>query len=354
MLRRLAASPHRPALVVTPPDSRRGRGRKLAPPPAAEAARELGLELHQTAERERAGVASPRSRAAAPGGGRRLRLRPADREPLLERARDAERAPVADPALARRGADRAGDDGRRRARPGTTIMRVSRGLDSGPVALQEPLPIEPRRVLRQLSARLAEQGGELLVRALDLPSGRRAGVHRAGRGRGHLRREDRAGGAPPRSRPRRGRAGAGRCAPSTRTSAPTSSSRTASGWGSARARAVERRPGARGDRAARTGLLVLGTATEGLALEEVQPPGKRPMAAAEFLRGHPGAPSRALRAGRGRYSRHMAERTDGGLGGPPRQTRPPRARCSAPTARAAASPGCAPRSSRAASSASTA
>ena len=38
VLRRLADSPHRPALVVTPPDSRRGRGRKLAPPPAAEAA----------------------------------------------------------------------------------------------------------------------------------------------------------------------------------------------------------------------------------------------------------------------------------------------------------------------------
>ena len=48
VLRRLADSPHRPRLVVTPPDSRRGRGRRLTPPPAAEAARELGLELHQT------------------------------------------------------------------------------------------------------------------------------------------------------------------------------------------------------------------------------------------------------------------------------------------------------------------
>src|SRR5439155_20703071 len=50
VLRRLADSPHHPALVVTPTDSRRGRGRRLAPPPAAEAARELDLPLHQTAD----------------------------------------------------------------------------------------------------------------------------------------------------------------------------------------------------------------------------------------------------------------------------------------------------------------
>src|SRR5690606_13669485 len=47
--RRLADSPHRPALVVTPPDSRRGRGRRELPPPAAETARELGIELLQAA-----------------------------------------------------------------------------------------------------------------------------------------------------------------------------------------------------------------------------------------------------------------------------------------------------------------
>ena len=47
VLRRLAGSPHRPALVVTPPDRRQGRGRKVQPPPAAIAAQELGLELLQ-------------------------------------------------------------------------------------------------------------------------------------------------------------------------------------------------------------------------------------------------------------------------------------------------------------------
>ena len=43
----LATSPHRPQLVLTPPDRPQGRGRKLASPPVAIAARDLGLELHQ-------------------------------------------------------------------------------------------------------------------------------------------------------------------------------------------------------------------------------------------------------------------------------------------------------------------
>ena len=43
----LAASPHAPALVVTPPDRPQGRGRRLAPPPAAVAARDLGLAVLQ-------------------------------------------------------------------------------------------------------------------------------------------------------------------------------------------------------------------------------------------------------------------------------------------------------------------
>ena len=47
VLSRLADSDHRPALVVTRPDRPRGRGRKLAAPPVADAAGELGLELDQ-------------------------------------------------------------------------------------------------------------------------------------------------------------------------------------------------------------------------------------------------------------------------------------------------------------------
>jgi len=47
VLRRLAASSHAPSLVVTRPDRPRGRGRKVQPPPVADAARELGIEVFQ-------------------------------------------------------------------------------------------------------------------------------------------------------------------------------------------------------------------------------------------------------------------------------------------------------------------
>ncbi|MGE5408783.1 MAG: methionyl-tRNA formyltransferase, partial [Syntrophothermus sp.] len=65
VLRRLADSPHRPSLVVAPPDRRRGRGRRRQPPPVAALARELGLDLLQTEDVNQAG-AGERIRAAAP------------------------------------------------------------------------------------------------------------------------------------------------------------------------------------------------------------------------------------------------------------------------------------------------
>ena len=48
VLGRLADSPHRPALVVAPPDRPRGRGRRTASPPVADESAELGLDLIQT------------------------------------------------------------------------------------------------------------------------------------------------------------------------------------------------------------------------------------------------------------------------------------------------------------------
>ena len=47
VLERLAASEHRPSLVITRPDAPRGRGRKLQPPPVAETARALGIAVIQ-------------------------------------------------------------------------------------------------------------------------------------------------------------------------------------------------------------------------------------------------------------------------------------------------------------------
>jgi len=62
VLERLARSEHRPLLVVTRPDRPKGRGRRVAPPPAAEAARGLGIELLQpesvNADEARAAIAA--------------------------------------------------------------------------------------------------------------------------------------------------------------------------------------------------------------------------------------------------------------------------------------------------------
>jgi methionyl-tRNA formyltransferase len=171
VLRRLAESPHRPALVVTPPDSRRGRGRKLTPPPAAEAARELGLELHQTPD-----VNSEESlraiRAAKPEAIVVCAFGQLIKEPLLSESLMLNVHPSLIPRW--RGAApieralMAGDEV-----TGVTIMRVTAGLDSGPVALAEDVPISADDDYASLSQRLAEVAGRLLVRALDaLAAGR--------------------------------------------------------------------------------------------------------------------------------------------------------------------------------------
>ena len=111
VLERLAGSPHRPALVVTRPDARRGRGQKVGPPPVAERARALGIEVIQPPDLHAPdAIAAIAARCAR--GARRLRLRRADQGAAALGLPDLQRAPVAAPALARGGAGRAGDHGR--------------------------------------------------------------------------------------------------------------------------------------------------------------------------------------------------------------------------------------------------
>jgi methionyl-tRNA formyltransferase len=168
VLARLAASEHRPVLVVTPVDRPRGRGRRIAPPPAATAARELGIDLLQTADASGQG-AFDRIRAAEPDAGVVCAFGQLIRDPLLS---GIELLNVHPSLLPRwRGAApierslMAGD-----AETGVTILGVSEGLDSGPIALQQALAIgdDDRGAL---GARLADLGGELAVRALDLRAG---------------------------------------------------------------------------------------------------------------------------------------------------------------------------------------
>jgi methionyl-tRNA formyltransferase len=165
VLRRLAASEHRPVLVVTRPDRPRGRGRRVSAPPVAEAATELGLEVDQPASvneeaaRRRIELAHPDAVCVCAFGGlirepllsshRMLNVHPS----LLPRWRGA--APIERAIMA-------GDE-----ITGVSIMELAAGLDSGPVCLEASEPIAAGDTYGTLATRLAELGGELLVRALS-------------------------------------------------------------------------------------------------------------------------------------------------------------------------------------------
>ena len=165
ILRRLAGSPHRPVLVITRPDRPRGRGRRLAAPPVAGAAQELGIELDQPEsvndEGARARIAAARPEAVCVCAFGALIKEPLLSEhpllnvhpSLLPRWRGA--APVERAIMA-------GDQ-----LTGVSIMRLTAGLDSGPVCLQASEPIGPGDSYGTLAQRLQALGAELLVQALD-------------------------------------------------------------------------------------------------------------------------------------------------------------------------------------------
>jgi methionyl-tRNA formyltransferase len=166
VLRRLTDSPHRPQLVVTPPDRHRGRGQHRKPPPAAAAAAELDLPLLQ-AESVNSPEAVEAIGSSSPDAAVVCAFGQLIREPLLS---ELEMLNVHPSLLPRwRGAApieramMAGDPV-----TGVSVMRVTEGLDSGPVALQEQTAIEENENFGALSSRLADLGGEMIVRALDL------------------------------------------------------------------------------------------------------------------------------------------------------------------------------------------
>jgi len=165
ILERLVDSPHRPVLVVTRPDAPKGRGRSVGPPPVAECARRLGLELDQppsvneSAARERIAAAQPEALIVCAFGA-------LIKEPLLS---DHEILNVHPSLLPRwRGAApleraiMAGD-----GETGVSIMRLTAGLDAGPVCLAAAEPIRPDDTYGTLAERLEGLGADLLIRALD-------------------------------------------------------------------------------------------------------------------------------------------------------------------------------------------
>jgi methionyl-tRNA formyltransferase len=289
VLRRLAESPHRPTLVVTPADSRKGRGRRLTSPPAAEAARELGLELHQTPD-----VNSPESlqaiRAAKPATVAVCAFGQLIKEPMLSEFLMLNVHPSLVPRW--RGAapiERALMEGDERT--GVTIMRVTEGLDAGPIALAEEVEIRPDADYASLSAMLADLAGELLVRALDaLERDQLAFTEQDDSLASYA---EKVSAAERHLRPSRTAMELERIVraltPHIGTYIELESGERL-GVRSARAAADGPRAGVIEAGDAR---LLLGSSDGALELEVVQPPGKKAMSAAEFLRGHD-PPSKAL------------------------------------------------------------
>lgn len=165
VLRRLAESDHRPTLVVTRPDRQKGRGRRLLPPPVAEAARELGIEVFQP-DSVNSGDARARISAEKPDEVLICAYGALIKEPLLSEHAMLNVHPSLLPRW--RGAApiersiEAGDEV-----TGVTIMRPIAELDAGPICLQREEPVAPDDDFGSLSPRLAALGGDLLVEVLE-------------------------------------------------------------------------------------------------------------------------------------------------------------------------------------------
>ena len=154
-------------LVVAQPDKPVGRGLKLTPPPVAARAAELGLPLAQPTKLRRnddfAGQLqeSGADVAVTCAYGKIL---PASvlqiprygflntHTSLLPKYRGA--APIQWALISGETVT------------GTTIMQTDEGMDTGPVLLQEPLPIAPHWTSLDLSDALSAQAARLIVQAL--------------------------------------------------------------------------------------------------------------------------------------------------------------------------------------------
>jgi len=159
-----AGDQSKPELVITRPDSPKGRGRKLSPPPVAETAAELGIAVLQPEDIGSPEVAEridsinpPALSLCAYGAIIRepllstrpiLNLHPS----LLPRWRGA--APIERALMA-------GD-----SETGVSIIQLVEALDAGPMALQERIEIHATEDFATLSGRLIDLGARLLTESL--------------------------------------------------------------------------------------------------------------------------------------------------------------------------------------------
>lgn len=266
------------ALVITRPDAPAGRGRRPQPSAVKAAALEMGLDLAQpTQKSELATLVSDADVAVVVAFGMII---PPDalasprrgfvnvHFSLLPRWRGA--APVERAIMA-------GD-----TETGVTIMAMDEGLDTGPVISHRTVPIGPTTTGGELRRQLSEEGAALLAETLpDWVEGRLAA----------------------RPQPEEGATYAHRITAEDRDLSPSMSTQEAFN----RIRALAPAPGARlsiegvahkilavrpsnldlepGIWASSDGTPVVGMADGSLEVIEIQPPGKKAMSGAAWLRG---------------------------------------------------------------------
>jgi methionyl-tRNA formyltransferase len=278
-----------PALVLTRPDRPAGRGRKLASPPVAETARALGLELAQP---ESVNEPAVRDLIAdlAPDVVVVCAFGALVKEPLLS---DYEMLNVHPSLLPRwRGAApieralMAGDEC-----SGVSIMRLTAGLDSGPVCLSASEPIHAEDTFGSLAGRLERIGGDLLLGALGALD-RGEALAFAEQDESQVTYAEKIG---PTDRLLDPTYPAIELERAVRALSPHIGARVELSDGSllgVQRAALERLPATDAGEGVHTrdGRLLLDCVEGQLELLEVQPSGKRPMAAEAFLRGR-GLPS---------------------------------------------------------------
>ena len=163
ILRGLISSPHDVGLVISQPDTRKGRGRKTRRTPVAELAHSHNLPLRQPASISEitdeisdydalvvaayGQILRPETLYAASEGSWNVHAS------LLPKYRGA--APV----------ERAIMTGE--TETGVTIIQMDEGLDTGPMALQTPVAIPPEMDAGELTDFLAHTGAKAIVEGLN-------------------------------------------------------------------------------------------------------------------------------------------------------------------------------------------
>ncbi|MPZ53304.1 MAG: methionyl-tRNA formyltransferase [Acidimicrobiia bacterium] len=271
-------------LVITQPDKPRGRSRRPLAPPVKEKAIDMGIPVAQPSGRN---ALTATIRAMAPVDAAVVVaygqiISPAALEvprvgwlnvhfSLLPRWRGA--APVAHALLA-------GDE-----KTGVSLMHLEEGLDTGPVFASEEVTISPEDDRGTLTATLAELGAGLLV------------ANWAGTLDGSLQPrpqdDEQATTAPkltPEDRIIDTNESADRIVARVRALAPSPGAQLdfSSGLHKILSAVVSEHPGPEsGQLVEADSRLLLGTGDGSVEVLEVQPPGKRVMGAADFLRGRP-------------------------------------------------------------------